>query len=36
MGEQKKIDTGFALYWSKGMAGTAGAHLLQKSVEVKL
>ena len=36
MGEQKKFDTGFALYWSKGMAGTAGAHLLQKSVEVKL
>ena len=36
MGEQKKFDTGFVLYWSKGMAGTAGAHLLQTSVEVKL
>ena len=36
MGEQKKFDTGFALYWSKGMAGTADAHLLQKSVEDKL
>ena len=36
MGEQKKFDTGFVLYSSKSMAGTADAHLLQTSVEVKL